>query len=77
MNNEPILPFPQGLSFENWAALVCEQYAGQGVQDPVSEANWQEWARYLLYVPALAFIPDPSGFKSWKDWASRTVGTFV
>lgn len=72
-----VLPFPQGLEFKDWAARVCEQYADSGVQQPVEEAYWQDWARHLLAVPELAFIPDPSGFGSWREWASRAVGTNV
>lgn len=70
-----VLPSPQRLEFKEWASLVCEQYADSGVQSPPEEANWQDWARGLLAVPELAFIPDPTGYDSWKVWADRVVGT--
>lgn len=77
MTGQLVLPFPQGLEFKDWAALVCEQYANSGVQHPVEEASWKEWALALLYVPELAFLPNPAGFNSWREWASRVVGTQV
>lgn len=70
-----LLPQASGLQFQDWAALVAEQYAGQGVQDPLPEAAWKDWAMSLFYVPQLAFLPNPEAFTSWREWADRVVGT--
>lgn len=69
------LPLTNGLEFGDWAALVVEQYAGMGVQDPLPEAAWKDWARSLFFVPQLAFIPDPEAFAGWRAWADQVVGT--
>jgi hypothetical protein len=68
---KPTIPLPHGLKFTEWAALVVEALSKYGVQNPVSEDQWAEWANSLLYNPELATIPSPYGFNSWLDWASR------
>lgn len=65
------LPQPQGLSFKDWASLLCEAFAELGVALPPEEARWQDWACSLLYFPELATLPSPIGFNSWREWADR------
>lgn len=74
------LPNPQyGLPFIQWASVVAEQLAAEGVQTPVNESAWQDWGAQLLNVSGLEAAPSPYGFARWEDWAAAFVGvpTFV
>jgi hypothetical protein len=70
------IPAPQGIEFPIWGALVSEQLAAYGVQAPVSEAAWREWAQSLFHEPQLGSAPSPLGFTDWRDWASSFRATF-
>lgn len=70
------IPAPQGIEFPAWGALVAEQLAGFGVQAPVDEATWQEWAESLFHEPQFGLAPSPVGFNDWRDWASSFRSTF-
>lgn len=74
------LPDPYyGLPFMQWASVVAEQLASEGVQNPASAELWQEWGAQLLNVSGLEAAPTPYGFARWEDWAAAFVGapTFV
>lgn len=68
-----VLPQPQGLSFTDWAALLCEAFAELGLAQPPDETAWSSWACSLLYFPELATLPSPIGFNSWREWADRVI----
>ena len=34
---------PRYHTFESWAALMVEQYAGQQLQNPYASSDWKEW----------------------------------
>lgn len=38
-----------------------------------TEDGWEDWARSVKLLPALAprFIPSPIGFPDWRSWAFR------
>lgn len=63
---------PRGLTFEEWGTYTAFDVARVGnVPVEPKEENWQDFARSLLQVPALAGlgIPSPEGFTDWPSWA--------
>lgn len=56
---------------------MAEALSDLGIQDPVPEQQWQDWASSLLYAPELVDIPTPYGFDRWQDWASRMLETAI
>ena len=39
-----ILYDPRYQTFENWACLLCEQYAAQNLSIPNAQTDWKQWA---------------------------------
>jgi len=72
----PVVYDPRYQDFDSWAALMCEAYAGQQLQIPTPELDWQGWAAGLLAIDVFVNegIPDPYLFSDWQDWASAVVG---
>ena len=66
---------PRYHTFESWAALMCEAYAGQQLQIPNPDVEWQSWAAGLKAIDIFAneAIPEPYGFDEWSDWAVAVV----
>lgn len=66
---------PRYQTFESWAALMCEAYAGQQLQVPGPDLDWKSWGVGLKAIDIFANegIPDPYGFDEWFDWAAALV----
>ena len=66
---------PRFHTFDSWAALMCEAYAGQQLQIPGPDVEWQSWAAGLKAIDIFAneAIPEPYGFEEWFDWAVAVV----
>lgn len=67
---------PRYHTFDSWAALMCEAYAGQQLQIPGSSVDWKSWGAGLKAIDVFAneAIPEPYGFEDWQDWAQAFVG---
>jgi hypothetical protein len=67
---------PRFHTFESWAALMCEAYAGQQLAIPMAGTNWQDWAAGLKAIDVFTNegIPGPSIYNNWQDWAAALVG---
>lgn len=67
---------PRYHTFESWAALMCEAYAGQQLAAPTANTDWREWASGLKAIDIFTNegIPGPYIYDDWKDWASALVG---
>jgi hypothetical protein len=67
---------PRHHSFDSWASLMCEAYAGQQLEIPSGEDNWKGWAVGLKAIDIFAneAIPSPYIFENWQDWAEAVVG---
>lgn len=63
---------PRYMEFEQWACLLCEQYAAQQLSIPDNEAEWKSWAVGLLGIDLFTNqgIPSPYSYENWQDWAS-------
>lgn len=69
-----IVPQPGGLSFEEWSAVLSEQFAEYGLpEEHPTEGNWREWALRVRGVDALAEVPEPTFFEGWREWGERVV----
>lgn len=66
---------PRYHTFESWAALMTEAYAGQQLQIPTEEMNWQDWAVGMTGIDIFANqgLPNPYLFGDWQSWAEATV----
>jgi hypothetical protein len=67
---------PRFHTFESWAALMCEAYAGQQLAIPTSQTNWYEWAAGLKAIDIFVNegIPGPYTYNNWQEWAAALVG---
>ncbi len=67
------LPNPSVTAFAKWAAILVEQIAGYNVPNPVSEAEWLQWATQVYAVPEMveAGMSDPRAFADWTSWATN------
>jgi hypothetical protein len=66
---------PRFHTFESWASLMCEAYAGQQLMIPNKDTNWQEWAAGLKAIDLFEnnAIPGPYVFNDWQEWAQALV----
>ena len=67
---------PRYHTFQSWASVMCEAYAGQQLQIPSdNEDEWKSWAVGLNAIDVFSnnAIPDPYQFEDWQDWASAVV----
>ena len=66
---------PRYHTFESWAALMCEAYAGQQLQIPAPDVDFKSWGAGLKAIDIFANegIPEPYLFEDWQDWASALV----
>ena len=66
---------PRYHTFDSWAALMCEAYAGQQLQIPGPDVEWQSWAAGLKAIDIFAneAIPEPYQFNEWDEWAVAVV----
>jgi hypothetical protein len=60
------------MEFEQWACLLCEQYAAQQIAIPGNEDEWKSWAVGLLAIDVFTNqgIPSPYNYENWQDWAA-------
>jgi hypothetical protein len=67
---------PRYMEFDDWAALICEQYGAQNIVIPFKGMNWQDWAAGLLAIDIFAneAAPNPYTFNDWRDWAEQLIG---
>lgn len=67
---------PRFHTFESWAALMCEAYAGQQLVIPNSQTDWKQWAAGLKAIDVFTNegIPGPYIYNNWQDWAAALVG---
>jgi len=67
---------PRFHTWDSWASLMCEAYAGQQLSIPAGEENWKEWAAGLKAIDVFVNegIPGPYVFDNWQDWAQAIVG---
>ena len=67
---------PRYHTFESWAALMCEAYAGQQLAVPNEQMNWQDWASGLKEIDVFTNegIPGPYTYNDWQEWAMALVG---
>ncbi len=63
---------PRYMEFDQWASLMCEQYAAQQLPVPDAETDWKSWAAGLLAIDVFVNqnIPSPYSYENWEDWAS-------
>ena len=67
---------PRFQTFESWASLMCEAYAAQQLQVPISDVDWKSWGAGLKAIDIFAneAIPEPYQFDEWDEWAAALVG---
>lgn len=65
-----MIPYPQGLTFDEWSAVVIEQFALTSI--PVG-LPWREFGERLLEADATNSVPQTGAFGEWQDWAERVV----
>ena len=68
---------PRYHDFVSWASLMVEGYAGQQLEIPSSNDQWQEWGAGLKGIDVFANegVPDPYQFQNWDDWAVALVNS--
>jgi hypothetical protein len=66
---------PRYHTFESWAALMCEAYAGQQLQIPSPDVGFKSWGAGLKAIDIFAneAIPEPYLFDDWQEWATALV----
>jgi hypothetical protein len=67
---------PRFHTFESWASLMCEAYAGQQLVIPDSQTDWKQWAAGLKAIDVFVNegIPGPYIYNNWWEWAAALVG---
>lgn len=68
---------PRYHTFTSWASLMCEAYAGQQLEIPSSDDEWQAWGAGLKAIDIFANegVSDPYQFQNWEDWAASLVNS--
>lgn len=68
---------PRYHTWESWASLMVEAYAGQQLAIPDGEADWRPWAASLKAIDVFSneAIPGPYVFDNWQDWAAALVNS--
>ena len=66
---------PRYHSFESWAALMCEAYAGQQLEIPDERTDWKAFAVGMKGIDVFSneAIPTPYIYEHWQDWAQAVV----
>jgi hypothetical protein len=67
---------PRFHTFESWASLMCEAYAGQQLSIPTAQTDWKQWAAGLKAIDVFVNegIPGPYIYNNWWEWAAALVG---
>lgn len=76
VNPQPALVYdPRYMEFDQWASLMCEQYASQQLAVPDALTDWKSWAAGLLAIDVFTNqnVPNPYGFEDWQEWASAVL----
>lgn len=70
--SQPLVYDPRFHTFESWAALMVEQYAGQQLEIPNPQTDWKLWGDGLKGIDVFAneAIPRTENFDDWSDWAA-------
>lgn len=66
------VPDPEGLVFQEWAALLAEAATPLIVELPAGtfpESSWKSWAVNLFFTQEFAAGPNPVYYDSWELWA--------
>lgn len=68
---------PRYQTWDGWASLMCEAYAGQQLSIPTGEKEWKDWAAGFVGIDLFAkdAMPNPYDFVEWQDWAVAVVNT--
>ena len=68
---------PRYHTWDSWASLMVEAYAGQQLAIPSGEQDWKIWAAGLKAIDIFAneAIPSPYQFEKWSDWAEALVNS--
>ncbi len=68
---------PRGHTWDSWASLMVEAYAGQQLEIPNGEDNWKAWGAILKGIDTFASegVPSPYLFDKWEDWAESLVNS--
>ena len=72
VGGQPLVYDPRFHTFESWAALMCEQYAGQQLEIPGPLTDWKLWGDGLKAIDIFSneAIPSPETYDDWQDWAA-------
>ena len=67
---------PRNLSWDQWASLMVEAYAGQQLEIPSDESGWKSWADGFAGIGLFGSdaVPSSDAFETWQEWASAVVG---
>ena len=67
---------PRNLSWDQWASLMVEAYAGQQLEIPSDESEWRSWADGFSGIGLFGSdaVPSHDNFEKWQDWAAAVVG---
>ena len=76
MANVSLIYDPRGHTFDSWASLMCELYAGQQLEIPAANTDWRTWGESLKAIDVFTNegIPGTIPFNNWMDWAQAVVG---
>jgi hypothetical protein len=71
VGGQPLVYDPRFQTFETWAALMCEQYAGQQLEIPGPLTDWRLWGNGLKAIDIFSneAIPGTEDFDDWSEWA--------
>ena len=74
-NNVALVYDPRHHTFESWASLMCELYAGQQLEIPDAKTDWKSWGNGLKAIDVFTNegIPSPWVFNEWHEWAEEVV----
>lgn len=74
-SNVSLIYDPRHHTFESWASLMCELYAGQQLEIPNENTDWKIWASGLKAIDVFTNegVPGPWVFNDWQEWAEEVV----
>lgn len=77
MAGQSLLYDPRFHTFQSWACLMVEQYAGQQLQIPNDDTDWKDWGDGLFNIGLFANegTPRPREFENWEDWVAAMIGS--
>ena len=64
---------PRYHTFESWASLMCEAYAGQQLQIPGPDVDFKSWGAGLKAIDI--FANEGIGYRVWWSWSVFWVDT--